>query len=55
MHRRRLTSERGAMRIAVFIGVLMGPGPTAFTRTPVLAHSSARHLVSMASPALLTQ
>src|SRR4026207_2530843 len=44
-----------ASRIGIVIGVLMGPGPTAFTRTPALAHSSARHLVSMASPALLTQ
>jgi hypothetical protein len=37
------------------IGVSVGPGAMAFTVTPRLASSNARHLVSIFTPALVTQ
>src|SRR6185436_14764756 len=38
-----------------FIGVRNTPGAIALTRTPCLAHSLARHSVSIRTPALLAQ
>src|ERR1035437_9287655 len=43
----------GISSALVFSGVRNTPGAIAFTRTPCVAHSQARLLVSMCTPALL--